>query len=48
MSGRLRQVWLYIRASETAHYPFDCQPRAISSIVHFHDDSHETFEVDLS
>ena len=31
-----------------ARYPFDRQPRAIPSIVHFRDDSHETFEVDES
>ena len=31
-----------------AHYPNERQPKAIPCRVHFLDDSHETFEVDVS
>jgi hypothetical protein len=49
MSMRLVSSGSYnVRASEMAHYPQDRQPKVIPCIVHFLDDSHETFEVDVS
>ena len=49
MSMRLVSSGSYnVRASEMAHYPHERQPKAIPCIVHFLDDSHETFEVDVS
>ncbi|XP_053374760.1 tyrosine-protein phosphatase non-receptor type 4-like isoform X5 [Mercenaria mercenaria] len=47
MSMRLVSSGSYnVRASEMAHYPQDRQPKVIPCVVHFLDDSHETFEVD--
>ncbi|KAL4222979.1 hypothetical protein ACF0H5_019020 [Mactra antiquata] len=47
MSMRLVSSGSYnVRASEMAHYPQDRQPKVIPCIVHFLDDTHETFEVD--
>jgi len=37
-----------VRASEMAHYPQDRTPKVIPCIVHFLDDSRQTFEVDVS
>lgn len=37
-----------VRASEMAHYPPDRTPKVISCVVHFLDDNHQTFEVDVS
>ncbi|WAQ95138.1 PTN4-like protein [Mya arenaria] len=47
MSMRVNSQGSYnVQASEMAHFPADRTPKVITCIVHFLDDSHQTFEVD--